>query len=148
MADTDESTLTVEDARERLRGAGLRSTSCRVAVLQHLASVGMPASHAEVSDQLVPSGFDKTTIYRSLIELAEVGIAARLDLGDHVWRFELLREGHKQHVEHPHFVCNSCGKVECLPDLNIEFSQSTAAMKESFGEVHEVLLKGTCAACE
>ncbi len=139
--------MTADEARERLRGAGLRSTSCRVAVVQHLAGEAMPNSHAEVADRLVPAGFDKTTIYRSLVELAEVGVAARLDLGDQVWRFELLTEGHKQHVEHPHFVCNACGKVECLADLHIEFTQSQAALKDSVGEVQEVLLKGVCTAC-
>lgn len=147
MATSGDAAMTADEARQRLRAAGMRSTSCRVAVVQHLAGVAMPHSHAEVADQLVPAGFDKTTIYRSLVELAEVGIAARLDLGDHVWRFELLTEGHKQHVEHPHFVCNACGKVECLPNLNIEYSQSEASVKDSFGEVQEVLLKGVCTAC-
>jgi len=147
MATSNDTAMTADEARERLRRAGLRSTSCRVAVVQYLAGVAMPHSHAEVADELVPAGFDKTTIYRSLVELSEAGIAARLDLGDHVWRFELLSEGHKQHVEHPHFVCNTCGKVECLPDLNIEYSLSESAVKDSFGEVQEVLLKGLCATC-
>ena len=60
MSTSGDAAMTADDARHRLRCAGLRSTSCRVAVLQHLAGVAMPHSHAEVADQLVPVGFDKT----------------------------------------------------------------------------------------
>ena len=76
--------LALDQARDMLRETGLRSTSCRLAVLQFLSTAVHPLSHNEVADELTPRGFDKSTIYRCLIELADVGISARLDLGDHV----------------------------------------------------------------
>src|SRR5689334_13251526 len=60
--------LTVASARELIRGANLRSTTCRVAVLQHLSRSAGPQSHSDVADVLVPEGFDKSTIYRCLVE--------------------------------------------------------------------------------
>ena len=80
--------LSVTEARERVRTAGLRATTSRVAVLQHVSAAGKPVSHADVADNLVPQGYDKSTLYRCLVELADAGLLARLDAGDHAWRFE------------------------------------------------------------
>jgi Fur family ferric uptake transcriptional regulator len=63
--------LTVQAARDVLRGAKLRSTTSRVAVLQYLAAASKPLSHADVSEALVPEGYDKSTLYRCLVELAD-----------------------------------------------------------------------------
>src|SRR5262245_33413425 len=50
--------------RERLRGAGLRCTSARLAVMRELAGAGSPVSHAEIADKLAPFGLDKATVFR------------------------------------------------------------------------------------
>lgn len=139
--------LSVKQAREMLRGAGLRATACRLAVLQCLSQSDMPISHAEAADGLVPSGYDKSTIYRSLVEFADAGLASRLDLGDHVWRFELRSEDGPQHAEHPHFMCLECGGVECLADVKVSIIPRKGSGKRSIGEVTEVLLKGHCPTC-
>src|SRR5712672_1216820 len=113
--------MTVEKARDAIRGAKLRSTTSRVAVLQHVSAAGKPVSHADVADVLVPQGFDKSTLYRCLVELADAGLLARLDAGDHAWRFERRDEEHAS-GDHPHFVCVDCGIVTCLPDVEVKIS--------------------------
>jgi len=107
--------------RERVRSAGLRCTSARLAVLEHLVEHRGPQTHAEVADALDHRGFDRATIYRNLIELSEAGILARVELGDHVWRFEFReRDSAGRHEEsHPHFLCTSCGEVSCLADVTV-----------------------------
>ncbi len=107
------SAMTVEEARALLRKSKLRSTASRLAVLERLSVSDGPVSHAELADEMVPLGFDKSTIYRVLIELADSEIVSRIDAGDHAWRFELKSEhgGHSS-SDHPHFVCNDCGKIE------------------------------------
>jgi Fur family ferric uptake transcriptional regulator len=139
--------LTVTSARELLRGAGLRSTTCRVAVLQHLSTATGPASHADVADELVPEGFDKSTIYRCLVEMAEAGLVLRHDLGDHVWRFEFRRGDTHDQCEHAHFMCVDCGKVECLSDVEVVISPTSQSRSNLNSQVTEILLKGHCAAC-
>jgi Fur family ferric uptake transcriptional regulator len=137
--------LTVQAARDVLRGAKLRSTTSRVAVLQYLAAASKPLSHADVSEALVPEGYDKSTLYRCLVELADAGLLARLDAGDHAWRFE-LKVGEEEHgAEHPHFVCIDCGKVTCLTDVAVKISPQKKSTK--MGEVTEVFLKGHCKEC-
>lgn len=144
--------MTVAAAREALRAASLRSTTSRVAVLQHLAAASKPLSHTEVSEVLVPAGFDKSTLYRCLVELADAGLLARLDAGDHAWRFELrkLAGGPHDHAgaEHPHFICLDCGKVECLEDVQVKISPAKSSQLDQLGEVTEVFLKGHCRQCQ
>lgn len=138
--------LSVSDARQALRGAKLRSTTSRVAVLQHISAAGKPVSHADVAEVLVPQGFDKSTIYRCLVELADAGLLARLDAGDHAWRFERRDETHAT-GDHPHFVCVDCGTVTCLPDIEVKISPAKGH-KAVLGNVTEVFLKGHCKDCQ
>lgn len=139
--------MSVESARQALRESGLRSTASRVAVLQHLAAASKPLSHADVADVLVPTGYDKSTLYRCLVELADAGLLARLDAGDHSWRFELRRGGEHEGGEHPHFVCTDCGKVSCLPDVEVKISLPRQPRGAKLGEVSEIFLKGKCPEC-
>ena len=149
---SDTSALSVSDARDLLRGAKLKSTTSRVAVLQHLAGAGKPLSHAEVAEALVPAGFDKSTLYRCLVELADSSLLARLDAGDHAWRFELRRSAgasSDEHggAEHPHFICLDCGKVECLEEVEVKISPAKGAKTPLLADVTEVFLKGHCNEC-
>lgn len=132
-----------------IRAVGLRCTTCRIAVLQTLAEADTPLSHGDVADLLMPAGFDKSTIYRCLVELAEASIISRLNLGDHIWRFE-LRKGHQENGgEHPHFMCVDCGKVSCLTDFNVHISPAKGKKGPALvGDVTEVLLKGHCVDCQ
>ena len=145
-----------EAVRDRIRGAGLRCTSARVAVMQHLETATGPLTHADVSEALAHLGFDRATIYRNLTELTEAALVARVELGDHVWRFEAKRAGggHKGD-DHPHFVCTTCGEVSCLDDVQVAITPRSddkkAAKKPAagrIGSVTEVLLKGRCEQCE
>jgi len=141
--------------RDRIRGAGLRCTPARVAVLHHLEMATGPLTHAEVAESLHHLGFDRATIYRNLTELTEAGLASRVELGDHVWRFEAKRAGggHKGD-DHPHFVCTTCGEVSCLDDVQVAITPRSAAGKGTkrtsgrIGSVTEVLLKGRCEQCD
>lgn len=138
--------LSVDDLRIRLRDAGLRSTSARIAVLQALHAAENPITHASLATELVPKGFDKATVYRNLIDLNEAGLVSRSEFGDHVWRFELRRTNAEQGVgEHPHFLCVDCGEVSCLSES--DFSISPSRGRSRIGKVTEILLKGHCGRC-
>lgn len=137
----------VEKVRQRLRAAGLRCTEARLRVMQHLIEVSQPLTHAEVADALRLAGFDQATIYRNLIELTEAGLVSRMELGDHVWRFELQRPGNAHQGEHPHFVCVDCGEVKCLPSVSVDIKSASGGRNQRIGKVTEILLKGHCEQC-
>ncbi|AKU94745.1 Zinc uptake regulation protein ZUR [Labilithrix luteola] len=139
---------TVKDFQTLLRSVGLRSTTPRVAVLEYFHTHSGPNSHAELFEALGDKGFDRATIYRILMDLAEVNILSRTDVGDHVWRFELKRGvGGAEHTEdHPHFVCVDCGEVSCLPGLTFKMEGSKAPKSVIRNKV-AVQLKGRCDNC-
>lgn len=152
-------TPSLDAARARLREAGLRCTPARLAVLAHLMAAAGPKTHAEVSDALADQSFDRATIYRNLTELTESSILSRVELGDHVWRFEMRR--HVAGVEdHPHFLCTTCGEVSCLDDVSVAITPKPGAAPTAgagskppraaggIGRVTEVLLKGRCEHCD
>ena len=137
----------VDKLRSTLREAGLRATLSRLAVLQQLQECEMPLSHAEVVAKLASSGFDRATLYRNLIDLTDAGLAVRTDVGDHVWRFELLRRRNGHQGEHPHFVCDSCGTVECLPAASVTVHAVRGAPRALRRKGLSVHVRGVCDAC-
>jgi Fur family ferric uptake transcriptional regulator len=135
------------DLQQIVRGAGLRSTHARLAVLGHFHRRGEPQTHADVAAALARLGFNSTTVYRNLLELAEVGLLSRIELGDHVWRFELV--GPQGDGFHPHFLCLDCGTVSCLDAAGVgtQLGLGRLAKDNPIGQVTEVLLKGHCNQC-
>jgi Fur family ferric uptake transcriptional regulator len=140
-------TQPLDSIRDQIRAAGLRSTKARVSVMQELMAAASPLSHAEVAVRLASQGFDRATIYRNLVELAEATIVSRVELGDHVWRFELRRTEGESGGDHPHFLCVDCGEVSCLPSDSISIKQAIGTQESPIREVTEVLLKGRCGNC-
>src|SRR5690554_6721096 len=102
------SKYSTDDLRAMIRDSGLRCTSSRLTVLEKLIETSSPISHSELSEMLVPQGFDQATVYRNLTDLTEAGILTRHDLGDHIWRFEFRSEDSHEDGEHPHFYCTDC----------------------------------------
>src|SRR5688500_13449507 len=113
--------VTTEALKSTIRGAGRRSTSPRLVGQRRLCAATTPASHSELFEGLSAEGLDRTTVYRNLLDLTEVGLVERTDLGDHVWRFELKRirpgTGLAGHV---HFFCTGCGIVSCLDEVEVK----------------------------
>jgi Fur family transcriptional regulator, ferric uptake regulator len=138
----------VAEWKERIRKAGLRSTGARVAVLRLMERATRPLTHQEVSSQLEGAGFDHATIFRNLNDLTDVGLLSRGDLGDHVWRFEFRRGGVDHKGQHPHFICTSCGEVECLPDrvVSVQPTAHTPRALKRKGVI--VQIQGRCDSCE
>jgi Fur family ferric uptake transcriptional regulator len=132
---------------DALRAAGLRRTSPRIAVLQRLEAAAGPVSHGELAKKLAASGYDRATVYRNLIDLVDAGLVKRTDLGDHVWRFELVRDGGKPHSAHPHFLCTDCGDVSCLPGSAVKIVRAQGVPRAVGTHDVEVQVKGRCDAC-
>ncbi len=131
----------------RLREAGLRSTAPRIAVLRHLLVAEAPVSHAELCGELKKHRLDRATIYRNLIDLAEVGIVSRIDLGDHVWRFELKAKDGGHADAHPHFVCTDCGTVSCLTDVDVRIVRGKRAPRSLATKNVAIQIAAKCDAC-
>lgn len=139
----------LDELRAAIRGAKLRATPSRVAVLALLRGNAQPLSHGDVAERLAGQGWDRATIYRNLTDLAEAGLLDRADLGDHVWRFEAIgvRAGAHGAARHPHFVCTECGTVECLPGLELDLGAARRAPRAVKQRQVDVKVTGVCDAC-
>ena len=135
-------------AKQALRDAALRATAARVAVLKLLASAGTPMSHAEVVESLAEFGFDQSTLFRCLNEIADAGLVSRLDLGDQTRRFELRRTSGGVEVTHPHFMCIDCGELTCMEGFSVQITPSRGPRRDKLGTISEILIRGHCGNCK
>lgn len=135
------------DYRALIRDKGLRATPARLAVCDALQEAEGPLTHAEVAKLLDGRGTDQTTVFRNLCDLAEVGLVRRLEVGDHLYRFEWSGTAETE-SGHAHFVCVDCGEVTCLHDMSAASAPPVQkAAKRGIREVTEVLYKGHCTQC-
>jgi Fur family ferric uptake transcriptional regulator len=132
-----------QDLKDELREAGLRATGSRVAVLRCVRVADRPVALADVVALLGAEAPDRATVYRNLVDLAEVGLLRRAHLGD-AWRFEGQDE-----KDHAHFVCTQCGNVECAPEVHLEVAASGRASPHAVKDGHfQVQLHGVCDDCQ
>lgn len=135
------------ELKDEIRKTGLRATASRIAVLRHLRQSPRPLSHAEVVDALTEDTWDRATLYRNLVDLAEAGLAQKVELGDRLWRFS----GHVSETHdgalHPHFICTECGTITCLPEVSMTTPRRGVprSLRDKNVEVH---VRGRCDDCE
>ena len=135
-----------ESLKQAIRAAGLRATPARLATLKLLHEAESPLTHAEVADELQDLGVDKATVFRNLNDLASAGLLRRTELGDRVWRFELVSDTDDHDSAHPHFVCVDCGAVSCMDEIKL--TAGSMRLSQEFGQVTEILLRGHCNECQ
>jgi Fur family ferric uptake transcriptional regulator len=131
-----------------LRQAKLRRTPMRVWVIDVLQAAKAPLSAGEILAGL-PVGSDLVTVYRTLTTFANKKIVHRVHSDENVWLFALGDAEKSTQHRHPHFVCESCGKVECLHDslLPGRFLQSLGVPTTYAVRYCEVILHGQCPRC-
>lgn len=139
--------MEAEAVRRLLRDAGLRVTPGRVAVYRALSEARAPLTHNDLVDATRSLGLDRATVYRNLVTLADAGLLTRTDLGDHVWRFEIPRDHDGVHPAHPHFVCVTCGDVQCLDGLELRLPAAGRGPRALAKRDIEVQVRGVCDDC-
>lgn len=138
--------MTKDEARSLLKTRGLRSTGPRLAVLRVLSDSDRPLSYREVHDRIGGDmGWDPTTIYRNLVKLRDAEIAPVVSRAEGIDRYALAdaREGRHRH---PHFLCEDCGLLACLP-ADVVSSTSAEGPWAASIERAMVQLRGTCPDC-
>jgi len=131
-------------SKQRLKHAGLRVTASRLAVLDLLATAAEPCTHQEVVDFLGESPWNRSTLYRNLIDLTEAGLLRKSVIAG-LARFEPSgRDGGCS--DHAHFVCSNCGEVTHLDGVTIKVIGSDGPRAIASGAV-EVQLRGRCDDC-
>ena len=132
------------DLGEILREHGYRLTSPRWFVWSVLRSAAGHLTADEIIDyvQTRVKGVNKSTIYRTLELLEDLGCVYRSRLGDH-FIYHHAEGGHHHHV-----VCRACGRSVDLDDDLFESVERTVSERSGFqvGFTH-VVMRGLCAEC-
>ena len=135
---------TTEDYQQMLRGAALRVTRPRLAVL---SSVRLHA-HADTETILVAvqqnfPGISRQAVYDSLHALSDAGLIRRIQPAGTVARYE-SRTGDNHH----HLVCRSCGVIVDV-DCAVGSAPCLSPSDDGGFSIHEaeVIYWGLCAHC-
>src|SRR5579863_2882673 len=128
-----------------LRGAGLRVTAARVAVLltvRHGDHLGVEAIAAGVRERV--GHISLQAVYEALHALTAAGLIRRIEPAGSPARFE-GRIGDNHH----HVVCRSCGLVEDVDCATGEVPCLTASATHGFAiDEAEVVYWGLCPDCQ
>lgn len=138
------------EAKQRLRSLGLKVTAPRLAVLRVLERAERPLSHAEVvalvSERVFSpdAGWDRATVYRNLVALVGVGLVRISSHAGGICRYEIAKDS--KDCAHPHFVCDDCGIVSCLPEAEVVTKKKNTRWSKSLRSA-EVQFVGRCPSC-
>ena len=131
-------------AAEELRGAGLRVTAARVALLETVRNgdhLGVEAIAAEVRERI--GHVSLQAVYEALHALVAAQLIRRIEPAGGAPRFE-GRIGDNHH----HVVCRSCGAVADVDCAVGEAPCLTASEDHGFAiDEAEVVYWGLCPAC-
>jgi Fur family ferric uptake transcriptional regulator len=130
-----------------LRSHGLRRTPVRVEVLDLLQSAGRPLSVPQMLARL--KGVDTVTVYRTLNTFVRKKLVHRIRSEDRSWLYAAGDLHERPLHTHPHFVCDGCGKVECLEEASVPdtFVKSLGVQHGYAVSYPEVVLHGRCPKC-
>jgi len=135
---------TTDDIKDLLRAYSLRVTTPRIAVLQALREGGGHMSAEEVYDAAL-AGYptiNMVTVYRTLESFALLGLAARVELGDKLTRWEWVGAAHH------HLMCRHCGLVVELDDEPFRrLAEDLARSRGVRVDVRHLALPGLCPTC-
>ncbi|HZB45326.1 MAG TPA: Fur family transcriptional regulator [Pyrinomonadaceae bacterium] len=127
----------------RLRGAELKLTPQRFAVLEYLTRVAGHPTAEQIGAALnrrFPQA-SRATVYNTLNALRDAGLVREVRLEDAVARYE------SETGPHHHFVCRECGRLEDVPPESFDPPAPRRLAGGHRVETCEVVLRGVCAAC-
>jgi Fur family transcriptional regulator, ferric uptake regulator len=139
-------------AREQLRRAGHNRGASRDAMIEVFAGEGCACSAREIEELANRERLDRkpvgrSSIYRAIEELHDLGLITRVDLGDGVTRYEAVRPDDDHH--HHHILCEQCGALIPFDDAELERAIGAIAGRHGFVvKEHDVTLRGVCWQCE
>jgi len=129
---------------EELRGAGLRVTAARVALLETVRRgdhLGVEAIASGVRDRV--GHVSLQAVYDALHALTEAGLIRRIEPAGHPARFE-----GRISDNHHHVVCRSCGVVADVDCAVGDAPCLTASDDHGYSiDEAEVIYWGLCPAC-
>lgn len=132
-----------DKATELLHTAKLRQTEPRIAIVRTLLAAGAPLTQEQIAEHIGPSAPNKTTIYRTLVQLLEKNVVHEAYLEERSQYYELAHHCGK-HQCHPHFTCTQCQETCCLTGV----SSPLVELPKGFSmQRQQIRIEGVCDKC-
>jgi Fe2+ or Zn2+ uptake regulation protein len=127
----------------RIRAAGFRATTPRLAVLAFLEHAKLPLPIKKISKG-IGKKVDQVTVYRTVEAFAKAGLVRASDLaGERGYEYALGNDHH-------HIVCVECGKVEDFKEpSHAKLAERVLKNAHSFSKLigHSFEFTGLCNHC-
>jgi Fur family peroxide stress response transcriptional regulator len=131
-----------EAIKRSLEGGGLRCTPQRYAVMAFLVECNRHPTAAEIFEAVnrVDPRSSRATTYNNLRDLVEAGLVREVAVEGRAARFDA------KGMQHHHFICDRCGKVEDIEWYDVPRPGSISLGKRILREC-ELIFRGLCTKC-
>jgi Fur family peroxide stress response transcriptional regulator len=128
--------------KRRLEDCGLRCTPQRYCVMAFLTEKRGHPTAAEIFEgiNLLDPRSSRATTYNNLSALVQAGLVREVAVEGRAARFDL------KGIQHHHFICDRCGKVEDMEWYDVPRPDSNSLGKRILREC-ELIVRGFCAKC-
>jgi Fur family ferric uptake transcriptional regulator len=136
-----------ERAARALADAGYRRGGARRALLELLDDQACALSAVEIQEALATRNRDvsRSSVYRIMEELEEIGLLQRVEIGQGMVRYEPVRSGPGHHQ---HLVCDRCGRLQPFSDDGLERAIRRLSDRVPLRvSEHEIVIHGACETC-
>lgn len=126
-----------------LRQRSFRLTSAKKAIVRTLWHASKPLSVQEIFADVRDYAQDVTTVYRTIEQFCDVGIAERVEQTESGVRYSLAGRAHGHNI-----VCTSCGREESMNECFMDEAEQRIAEATGFQKIrHVVSFYGICRTC-
>lgn len=134
--------MDAEAIKESLEGSGLRCTPQRYAVMAFLMEHTSHPTASEIFEAVnrADPRCSRATTYNNLRDLVRAGLVREVAAEGRAARFDA------KGLQHHHFICDRCGKVEDMEWYDVPRPASGSLGKRKLRQF-EVIFRGLCAKC-
>jgi Fur family transcriptional regulator, peroxide stress response regulator len=131
-----------EAIKRSLEGSGLRCTPQRYAVMAFLVECNRHPTAAEIFEAVnrMDPRSSRATTYNNLRDLVEAGLVREVAVEGRAARFDA------KGMQHHHFICDRCGKVEDIEWYDVPRPGASSLGKRILREC-ELIFRGLCTKC-
>ena len=135
---------TLDEARTRIRQAGMRITKPRLAIVESMQQHEGPVSIERIHQKMGTAVCDLVTVYRCLAAFEQLGLVRRSYLHNGTCLYELTLRT----TRHYHIICKACGSTDRVDYFPVEGIERLL-QDRGYAEVsHVVEFFGVCPACQ
>ena len=134
----------LDEARSRIRGAQMRITKPRIAIIESLLQHAGPVSIERIHQDVGAKACDLVTVYRCLSAFESLGLVRRSYLHNGTCLYEVTL-GNPRHY---HIVCKACGQTERVDYFSVEGMERMLQDRGYTQLSHVVEFFGICPSCQ